>query len=123
MNKDQERRSGALVAVLLVGWGVGASVARSAARIFLVKDRPPRVPGVPLTPEEAGRIEQEEKRKAVMGAVLLVGSVLGWRLGKALVEKTGKWVLSEASGRGTLAERAVGARADGSPSERGRPAA
>jgi len=96
MNENQDRRNAGLVAGLLLGWELCAAMAKGAARIFLEKERPARVPGVPLTPEEAGRIEAEEKRKAITGAVLLVGSVAGWRLGQLLLRKGGEWLLKEA---------------------------
>lgn len=108
MNEEQQRKSGGLIALLLLGWEASAGLIRTAARIFMEKAESPRPTGTgptgtgtaapPSSPEEIRRAAEAEKRQAETGAVLMLGGIVGWKLGKSLLRRAGNWLLGAPRG-------------------------
>lgn len=94
MNESQERKKGALAAVVLLGWQAGARLLRAAARRYLEKANPSPEKTVATTRGASHPISEKEQHRAEAGIVVFLGLV-GWQVGRSLVKGASRWLMSQ----------------------------
>jgi ubiquinol-cytochrome c reductase iron-sulfur subunit len=79
MNEEQERRTGALGAIALLGWQICVRLTKAAAKLIVQ----------PRGQAATGAGEAENKAAAERAAVLVFGAMLVWQFGKSIMRRAG----------------------------------